>query len=101
MERSLTIEKSGRVKADIETENIVVKGEMEGELKARDKITLHNGARMVGDISAPRIEIEDGAYYRGKIDMTGGGPTKKPLPASTTSSVTASVPAKTSRPGRG
>jgi elongation factor Ts len=50
-------------------ENIIVRGEMEGDLKAREKITIHNGGRLMGDISAPRVEIEDGAYYKGKIDM--------------------------------
>ncbi len=71
MQKSLTIEKSGRIKANIETENITIMGEMEGDLKARDKIAIHTNARVLGDIEAPRIEIEDGAYYRGQITMTG------------------------------
>jgi cytoskeletal protein CcmA (bactofilin family) len=69
MKKSLTIEIGGRIKADIETENIVIRGEMEGALKAREKIMIHDGGRLVGDMQAPRIEIEDGAYYKGKIDM--------------------------------
>lgn len=69
MKKSLTIETGGRIKADIETENITIRGEMEGELRARQKIMIHEGGRLVGDMTAPRIEIEDGAYYKGKIDM--------------------------------
>jgi cytoskeletal protein CcmA (bactofilin family) len=69
MQKSLTIEVGGRIKADIETENITVRGEMDGDVKAREKITIHDGGRLVGDIAAPRIEIGDGAYYKGKIDM--------------------------------
>lgn len=69
MQKSLTIEAEGRIKADIETENITVRGEMVGDLSAREKITLHAGSKMIGDMRAPRIEIEDGAYYKGRIDM--------------------------------
>ncbi len=69
MKKSLTIETGGRIKANIETENIIIRGEMEGDLVAREKITIHDGGRLVGDMAAPRIEIDDGAYYRGHIDM--------------------------------
>lgn len=69
MQKSLTIEIGGRIKADIATENIVIRGEMEGELKAREKIMIHDGGRLVGDMRAPRIEVEDGAYYKGNVEM--------------------------------
>ena len=69
MQKSLTIEAAGRIKADIETENITVRGEMVGDLTARQKITLHEGSKMMGDMHAPRIEIDDGAYYKGHVDM--------------------------------
>ncbi len=69
MEKSITIEAGGRIKADIETENITIFGEIVGDLNAREKITVHAGARVVGDLQAPRVEIEDGAYYKGKIEM--------------------------------
>lgn len=69
MQKNLIIETGGKIKANIETENIVIRGEMEGDLSAREKITIHSGGRLVGDITAPRIEVEDGAYYKGKVDM--------------------------------
>jgi cytoskeletal protein CcmA (bactofilin family) len=69
MQKSLTIESGGRIKADIATENITIRGEMEGSLTVRDKISIHNGGRLIGDMTAPRIEVEDGAYYKGKIEM--------------------------------
>lgn len=70
MAKNLTIETDGRIKADIQTENVTIKGQMEGDLHAREKITLHAGARLTGDMTAPRIEVEDGAYYKGKIEMS-------------------------------
>ena len=69
MQKSLTIETGGQIKADIETETIIVRGEMVGNLAARDKVSVQEGGRLVGDIVAPRIEISDGAYYKGNIDM--------------------------------
>jgi cytoskeletal protein CcmA (bactofilin family) len=69
MERNLIIESDGKIKADIETENITVRGEVVGDLVARDKITIHQGAKIIGDMKAPRIEIEDGAYYKGNVEM--------------------------------
>ncbi len=69
MAKSLTIETGGKIKADIETENITIRGEMEGNLAAREKVTIHAGGRLMGDVHAPRIEIDDGAYYKGNIDM--------------------------------
>lgn len=74
MQKSLIIERTGRIKADIETETIIIKGETTGRLLARDKIEIHDGARVLGDISAPRVEISDGAYYKGNIDMSGAAP---------------------------
>jgi len=70
MEKSLTIESSGRIKANIETESIIIRGEVTGDLKALDKITIHSGAKIIGDMKSPRMEIEDGAYYKGNITMT-------------------------------
>ena len=69
MEKSLTIEVEGKIKADIETENITVRGEVIGNLVARNKITIHEGAKIIGDLKAPRIELDDGAYYKGTIQM--------------------------------
>ena len=69
MEKSLTIETEGKIKADIETQDITVHGEGIGNLVARNKITIHEGAKIIGDIQAPRIELDDGAYYKGNITM--------------------------------
>jgi cytoskeletal protein CcmA (bactofilin family) len=67
--KSLTIGEEGKVKANIETETVTIRGAMEGDLKARERIVIHSGARMIGDLSAPRVEIEDGAYFRGNVEM--------------------------------
>ena len=82
MKKSLTIENGGKIKGDISTENITIRGEMEGDLTARDKISIHSGGRLIGDMTAPRIEVEDGAYYKGRIEMVeSGGDTPKAMPS--------------------
>lgn len=65
----LSIEKDGRVVADVEVDSIAVHGYLEGEVVARELVQLLPGCTVTGNIRAPRIKIEDGARFRGNIDM--------------------------------
>src|SRR5512138_2632280 len=69
LKKHLVIESTGVILADIQTENITIKGEMRGNMTASDKVEIHNKARVVGDIIAPRVVIEDGAQFKGHIEM--------------------------------
>jgi cytoskeletal protein CcmA (bactofilin family) len=69
LKKHLVIESTGVILADIQTENITIKGEMRGNMTATDKVEIHANARVVGDITAPRVVIEDGARFKGRIDM--------------------------------
>lgn len=71
LKRHLTIETTGVVVANVATQNITIKGEMRGDMTAEDKVEIHEGARVVGNIVAPRIVIAEGARFKGHIDMTG------------------------------
>lgn len=57
------------VKASIEGSNVTVRGEVEGALTARDKLTLGKSGRLSGDISVKRLQIEDGASLNGHVRM--------------------------------
>jgi cytoskeletal protein CcmA (bactofilin family) len=59
----------GRVKADIAGRLITVEGQVEGDLTAQEQIVLRGTARVKGDIKAPRVVLEDGATFRGLVDM--------------------------------
>src|SRR5260370_27684511 len=59
------------VKALLEASNVTIKGEVEGRLTARDKLTLGKTAKMNGDVQGRRLEIEDGASLNGHA-RTGG-----------------------------
>jgi cytoskeletal protein CcmA (bactofilin family) len=69
LKKHLIIESTGVILADIQTENITIKGEMRGNMSATDKVTIFADARVVGDITAPRVVIEDGAQFKGHIEM--------------------------------
>jgi cytoskeletal protein CcmA (bactofilin family) len=57
------------VKALIEGANVTVRGEVEGTLTARDKLTLGKNARLSGDVTVKRLQIEDGASLNGHVRM--------------------------------
>jgi len=57
------------VKASIEGSNVTVRGEVEGAVSARDKLTLGKSARLSGDINVKRLQIEDGASLNGHVRM--------------------------------
>ena|SRR5438128_474649 len=57
------------VKALLEASNVTIKGEVEGKLTARDKLTLGKSAKLNGDVQAKRLQIEDGATLNGYVRM--------------------------------
>ena len=89
--QSLTIGPNGRVRTNIEARNVIVHGQVDGNVRASDRVDLRKSASLTGDISTARISIEDGAYFKGTIDIQKAEPAPriepKPQPA-----VTAAVP---------
>jgi len=66
---ALTIGKEGRVKADVYARSIAVDGETTGDLYAAERVTVHVNARVRGNIIAPKVSIEEGAHFKGAIEM--------------------------------
>ena len=67
----VTIEAGAQVTADVVAGGIVVSGTVHGSLVAEERIALRAGADVEGDLTAPRMAIEDGAYARGKATISG------------------------------
>ena len=65
----LTVGPNGRVRAGIKAREIVVLGAIEGNLDALDKIDIRKDAELAGEVKTARIVIEDGAYFKGSIDI--------------------------------
>lgn len=66
---ALTIGKEGRVKADVYAKAIAVDGEIKGDLYATERVSVHVHARVQGNIISPRVSIEEGAHFKGSIEM--------------------------------
>lgn len=66
---SLLIGKTGIVKADIEARDLMVAGVIVGNLKATDRVELHTGARVEGDIETNSFVVDDGVVFNGKCLM--------------------------------
>jgi len=75
--QSVTVGGEGRVKANITGRVVIVEGEVEGDLQAKEQVILRSTARVEGDISAPRVVVEDGASFRGLVDMGESTDTEK------------------------
>ncbi len=71
----LVVGESGRVKAELHGKAVTVAGTVEGNVTADERIELAPSARLTGDITAPRILIQEGATFEGKVFMRspGGG----------------------------
>ena len=66
---SLTIGKEGKVRADVYAKSIIVDGTTEGDLYASERIVVHVNAQVRGNITAPKVGVEEGAKFRGSIEM--------------------------------
>ena len=75
-EHRLTIGPNGKVQAGIRAREVVVLGSIQGNVDASDKIEIRKDAKLVGDIKTARIIIEDGAYFKGSIDIVKSEPAK-------------------------
>ena len=67
--QSLTVGPNGRVRANIEARNVIVHGRVDGNIHASDRVELRKSASLSGDISTARVAIEDGAFFKGSIDI--------------------------------
>ena len=87
--QSLTIGPNGQVRANLEARNVIVHGKVDGNITASDRVDLRKSASLTGDISTARVAIEDGAYFKGTIDIQKAEPVAakvEPRPAAVTTS---------------
>src|SRR6476620_6207337 len=67
--KALFVENSGVVKANVRVKSARISGVLVGNITAEERVEIAADGRMVGDIAAPKIIINDGAAFRGRIDM--------------------------------
>src|SRR5260221_10699827 len=80
-DNKLTIGPNGKVHAAVKAREVVVLGTIQGNVDASDRLEIRKDGRLVGDIRTARIIIEDGAYFKGSIDIVKAEPVKTSAPA--------------------
>ena len=86
---SVTVGPNGRVKADITAKNLTVGGTLDGNVHASERTELRKTAVVNGDVQTRRIAIEEGAYFKGRLEILTD--TKTPVAAAV--AAPAAVPA--------
>jgi cytoskeletal protein CcmA (bactofilin family) len=65
----LTVGASGKVQANVNAKKVVISGTVKGNIHAVDNVTISKSGSLVGDVVVAGIIIEDGAYFKGSIDI--------------------------------
>jgi cytoskeletal protein CcmA (bactofilin family) len=77
----VTVGRNGQVAANISAREVVVLGKVRGNINASDRVDIRSEGSLTGDVIAQRISIEDGAFFKGGIDIrkpgNQGGPAKE------------------------
>jgi len=70
MQHRLSVGPNGKIKANVKAKEVVVQGSIQGNVESAEKIIIRDKGSLVGDIKTAGIVIEDGAYFKGSIDIT-------------------------------
>jgi len=87
---SLTIGPNGRVHASVAAKNVTVGGSLEGNIHATERTEMRKSAVVNGDVQTRRIAIEEGAYFKGKLEILSD--TKAAAPGASAAAATVSSP---------
>jgi cytoskeletal protein CcmA (bactofilin family) len=68
-DRCLTVGANGQVKAGIQASRVIIHGAVTGNICARERIEIRKTGRVMGDLVGPGIAIEEGAYFKGSIEI--------------------------------
>ena len=68
-DRKLTVGATAKVTADISAGEVVVYGKIQGNVRARNRIEIKKDGSVIGDLTTPQILIEDGALFKGSIEI--------------------------------
>jgi cytoskeletal protein CcmA (bactofilin family) len=75
-ESRLTIGPNANVAADLSAKDVLIMGQLKGNVVASGRVELRAGCAVEGDIKAHRLAIEDNAVFRGKVDLSAGAAVK-------------------------
>lgn len=75
----LTVGRTAELKSEISAREVVVYGNASGNLRARDRVEIKKDGQVIGDITTTRISIEDGAYFKGHIEIERAQPSSQAI----------------------
>lgn len=76
-ENVLTVGNQGKVEADVLAREVIIEGSVRGNVKVSDRLLITRNGNVMGEVVAARIVIEDGAYFKGSIDIQKPGEQKQ------------------------
>jgi cytoskeletal protein CcmA (bactofilin family) len=88
----VTVGRNGQVAANIMAREIVVLGKVRGNCQASDRVDIRSEGSLTGDVVAARISIEDGAFFKGGIDIRKPGANEKAAESKATATSNAAQP---------
>lgn len=68
-DHNVIIGSNGKVKANIHARQIVVEGELHGDMNGEEKVIIRETGNVLGNVVSPRVTLEDGAMFKGSIEM--------------------------------
>jgi cytoskeletal protein CcmA (bactofilin family) len=75
----VTIGRNGQIQAAVVAKDVVVLGKLKGNVTASDRVEIRNEGSLTGDVTCQRIAIEDGAFFKGSIDIRKPGQNQKEM----------------------
>jgi len=94
----LTVGANGQVKAEIKARQAVILGTLTGKVAAREKVEIRRSGHLVGDLATGAVAIEEGAYFKGSIEILRDEPKESPRGASPRSAAPPSAAAPSAAP---
>lgn len=80
-ENQVTVGDNGKISGEIHAKIIIINGEVVGNMFAREKLEIKSSGALKGDITSPKLIIDDGAFFKGSIDMEVDGQKRLDKPA--------------------
>lgn len=77
-DHTVTVGAQGQVKSEIRARHVVVQGSVTGKITAREKIDIRRTGNVIGDLVSAGVAIEDGAYFKGSIEILREGRAETP-----------------------
>lgn len=82
----VTVGETGKVSADVNAKTVKIHGHLDGDINATEMVVVSKTGKVLGNIVAPRVSLEDGAQFKGSIDMGSSAEKAKSTPTAVNSS---------------